>query len=239
MPRPLIAVPGRFSAAASALRFGAVVNARKLLEAVYQAGGEPLTVHPHAPGGVVTPEEIAARLHWADGLLLPGGGDLDPRRYGQEVASEHLYDLDEEQDGFDLAAGAWAAQAGVPVFAICRGLQVMNALRGGDLEQHMDDPHRHVTQSLTAAHPILAQILGAEEVKISCYHHQRIGRLGSNLTPAAVAGDGTVEAVLDWESGEWLLGVQWHPEDTAGTDAAQARLFEVFVEQAARRSEQR
>ena len=234
MRRPLIAVPGRFSASASALRFGAVVNARKLLAAVYHAGGEPLTVLPCAPGGVVDAAEVADRIGWADGVLLPGGGDLDPRRYGQRAESEHLYDIDAEQDAFDLAVAAWAAEHDVPTFAVCRGLQVVNALRGGDLEQHMDDPHRHAVRPVVAAHPVLAELLGPDPVRISCYHHQRIGRLGDGLLPAARAEDGTVEAVVAPDDGGWFLGVQWHPEDTAETDPVQARLFEAFVAQAAR-----
>jgi len=220
--RPLIAVPGRFSASASALRYGAVVNARKLLAAVHRAGGEPLTVLP--AGG-----DVDERLRWADGLLLPGGGDLDPARYGQQPASAEIYDVDVEQDAFDLAAAGWAAEHGVPVLAICRGLHVVNVARGGDLEQHMDVPHRHVTQPVHATHPALAGVLGPGEVVISCYHHQRVARLAPGLRPAAMAADGTVEAAVEAEPAGWFVGVQWHPEDTAETDPAQQGLFTAFV----------
>lgn len=236
MSRPLIAIPGRFSASASALRFRAVVNARKLLDAVFAAGGEPVTVYPHAPGGRVTAAEVAERLAWADGLLLPGGGDLDPRRYGQRPASEHLYDIDEEQDAFDLAAAEWAERAGVPVLAICRGVQVVNTVRGGELDQHMDEPHRDVVQPVRATHPALVGLLGDRTVDISCYHHQRIGRLGAGLEVAARAADGTVEAVVDPHADAWFLGIQWHAEDTADADPAQLSLFRALVEQAALRA---
>ena len=84
--RPLIAVPARFSASASALRYRAEVNARALVEAVYRAGGEPFTLHPHAPGGRADPAEVAERLERCDALLLPGGGDISPHRYGAEDA---------------------------------------------------------------------------------------------------------------------------------------------------------
>ena len=228
MSRPLIAVPGRFSASASALRYGAVVNARKLLAAVHRAGGEPLTLLP--AGG-----DVAERLSWADGLLLPGGGDLDPARYGQQPASAEIYDVDAEQDDFDLAAAGWAAERGLPVLAICRGLHVVNVARGGDLEQHMDVPHRHVTQPLHAIDPALAAVLGPDEVVISCYHHQRVARLAPGLRPAAVADDDTVEAVVEADPAGWFVGVQWHPEDTAETDPAQQALFGAFVD-AARQS---
>lgn len=233
MRRPLIAIPGRFSASASSLRFAAVVNARKLLEAVYRAGGEPLTVFPDAAGAEATPDEVGARLGWVDGVLLPGGGDLDPSRYGQEPMSERLYDVNHEQDAFDLAVAVWAARRAVPILAICRGLHVVNAARGGDLEQHMDHPHRHVTHSVRATHPLLARAVGDEEVQISCYHHQRVGRLASGLTTAAVAADGTVEAVVDVFGAGWFLGVQWHPEDMAEVDSAQGAIFGSFVAAAA------
>ena len=83
MTRPLIAIPARFSESASALRYRAVVASRKLIEAVYAAGGEPLMVFPSAPGGEVDDEEVAQRLHWADGVLLPGGGDIAAHWSGQ------------------------------------------------------------------------------------------------------------------------------------------------------------
>src|SRR5690348_8738234 len=97
--RPLIAIPARFSASASALRFRAEVNAHKLIRAVYDAGGEPLTVHPSLPAD---DEEVRSRINFADGVLLPGGGDLAAHWAGQQ---KHVsqYDVDEVQDAFDLA----------------------------------------------------------------------------------------------------------------------------------------
>jgi putative glutamine amidotransferase len=225
----MIAIPGRFSESASALRYRAVVNARKLLDAVYDAGGEPVSVYPRAP---ISVEEMATRLWWADGLLLPGGGDLDPSRYGQSPASEHLYDIDTEQDEFDLVAAQWAATAGIPVLAICRGVQVVNTARGGDLHQHMDVPHRNVIQQVRATHPELVDLMGDGDVAISCYHHQRLGRVGSGLQVAAVASDGTVEAVVDPDSNGWFLGIQWHAEDTASDDPVQLGIFRALVEHA-------
>ena len=139
---PLVVIPARFSASTSALRFGAVVTARTLSEAVLRAGGEPLTVHPWAPGGRADPAEVGRRLDFADAVLLPGGGDLDPACYGQPAASEYVYDVDAGQDRFDLAVARWALTAGRPLLAICRGLQVVNVARGGTLVQHMDRPHR-------------------------------------------------------------------------------------------------
>ena len=226
---PIVAIPGRFSASASALRYRALVTARALSEAVLRAGGEPVTVHPWAPDGAVSADDVAGRLSFADAVLLPGGGDLAPTTYGQAVAHDDVYDVDEEQDAFDLAVAAWALRAGVPTLAICRGTQVVNVARGGTLLQHMDDPHRHVVHTV-AVDPgsRLASAVGPS-VTASCYHHQSLERLGEGVHAVARADDGTVEAIeLDGHDA-WFLGVQWHPEDTAATDAVQQSLFEALV----------
>ncbi|HNV16083.1 MAG TPA: gamma-glutamyl-gamma-aminobutyrate hydrolase family protein, partial [Dermatophilaceae bacterium] len=109
--RPRIAVPGRFSTNASALRSRALVGSRSLLDGVYAAGGDPLVVLPSAPGGEVTEAEVSDRLSWADGILLPGGGDLAAHWSGQPD-HEALYDVDVEQDAFDLTIARWALRIG-------------------------------------------------------------------------------------------------------------------------------
>ena len=230
--RPLIAVPARFSASASAHRYHALSTARALSEGVLRAGGEPLTVHPWAPDGVLSPEEAGRRLAFADGVLLPGGGDVSPALYGEPVADAAVYDVDEEQDAFDLAVARWALEAGVPLLAVCRGWQLVNVALGGDLEQHMAEPHRHLVHDV-AVEPgtALSGVVGTS-VSASCYHHQRVQRLGTGLIAVAHADDGTVEgAVLPTAAG-WFLGVQWHPEDTVASDAVQLGLFQALVEAA-------
>ncbi len=128
--RPLIAVPARFAATTSALCHAAEVNARALVEAVWRAGGEPATIHPHAPAGVCDPAETATRLARFDGVLLPGG-DLSPHRYGADEAHEAVYDVDHEQDAFDLEVAHQASRLRLPLLAVCRGLQVVNTALGG------------------------------------------------------------------------------------------------------------
>jgi putative glutamine amidotransferase len=253
--RPLVAIPARFSDSASALRYRAEVTARALAEAVYDAGGEPLTMHPHAPGGRADDEEAAGRIEFAQAVLLPGGGDLDPRWSGQRPDPAQ-YDVDVEQDAFDLAVARAAVRSGRPLLAVCRGLQVVNAALGGDLVQDMGaggGDHRHRKHEVTVAAGSLAAsvtggpvvgdpatgdaVVGDTVVSVSCYHHQCLGRLGEGLRAVARAADGVVEAVeLPGRDG-WFLGVQWHPEDLAPENAENGAIFRAFVAAAGDRSQ--
>ena len=227
--RPLVAIPARFSASASALRYAADVIPRAMLDAVHAAGGEPLVVHPVAPGAAVDQSAVADRLWFADAILLPGGGDLAAHWSGQDP-HESQYDVDEEQDAFDLAVAGFALAEGIPLLAICRGNQVVNVARGGDLVQDLGvADHRHLVQEIDIEPgSMLAGITGPSPT-ISCYHHQSLGRLGHGLRPVAHAADGIVEAVELTDARGWFLGVQWHPEDNAATDPRQAALFAALV----------
>lgn len=227
--RPLVVIPARFSLSASALRYQAVVTARALSAAVLAAGGEPLTVHPVAPGGDADPAAAADRLGFAAAVLLPGGGDVAPARYGQRVSSAEVYDTDDEQDGFDLAVARWALAAGMPLLAVCRGMHVVNVALGGTLEQHMPSPHRHLLHQVRVAPGSVLSAVAGSPVTASCYHHQRIERPGTGLVPVAWAEDGTVEAVERPGGPGWFLGVQWHPEDTVTADPAQLAVVRELI----------
>ena len=167
-------------------------------------------------------------------MLLPGGGDLHPAYYGG-TQHESLYDMNREQDAFDVAVAQWSLRTSRPLLAICRGMQVVNAAMGGTLVQDMPTHHRHVRSELalrpgTAVH----HVLGQDMVTISCYHHQAVDRVGAGLCPTASSADGVVEAIELAEPGDgWFLAVQWHPEDTAASDPAQQRLFGALVSAAA------
>jgi putative glutamine amidotransferase len=230
--RPLIAIPARFSATTSALRYAAEVNARALIEAVWRAGGEPVSIHPTDPAE----EDVTARLARFDGILLPGGGDTAPHRYGATDSHDSVYDVDDLQDAFDIEVARHALKSGIPLLAICRGLQVVNVALGGTLEQDMGGPdheHRHLLHSV-AIRPgtRTAHAAGAEKAEASCYHHQRVDRLGNGLTVAATAEDGTIEALELPSARGWFAAVQWHPEDTAHHDTAQQHLFDALVRHA-------
>lgn len=240
--RPLIAVPARFAESTSALRHKAEVGARELIAAVYAAGGEPLQVHPDAPGGSVSPDEVASRLAWVDGILLPGGGDLAAPWSGQEPHPS-LYDVDEEQDAFDLATARFALARSIPLLAVCRGLQVVNVARGGTTVQDMDSRggalghHRHHVHEVTVAQgTLLAGVVGTK-ASVSCYHHQCIDALGEGLVATGRSEEGVIEGVELPSVRGWFLGVQWHPEDTWRTESAQLAVFQALVEAASAASD--
>jgi putative glutamine amidotransferase len=195
------------------------------VRAVERAGGRALLVPPSEDGV----EETLAAL---DGLLFSGGSDLDPGLYEQEPHDE-TFGIHEERDRAELALLEAALERDMPVLAICRGSQVLNVARGGDLVQHLpdvvgDEKHKH-TPGTFADHEVtvedgtrLASLLG-ERAPVKSHHHQGIGRIGDGLRVAAHAEDGTVEAVEDPDR-RFAVGVLWHPE--AGEDAS---LFEELV----------
>ena len=199
------------------------------VQAVERAGGRPLLIPP-SDGGV---EET---LDAVDGLIFSGGADLDPTLYGQEPHAE-TFGIHEDRDRSELALLEGALERDMPVLAICRGSQVLNVARGGDLVQHLpdvvgDEKHKH-TPGTFADHDVtleegtkLASVLG-DRAPVKSHHHQGFGRVGEGLRVAALAEDGTVEAVED-PSHRFALGVLWHPE--AGEDM---KLFEGLVEAAA------
>jgi putative glutamine amidotransferase len=205
------------------------------VEAIERAGGTPLLVPPVEDGV----EEI---LDLLDGLLLSGGADLDPESYGAEAHPE-TSGTRPARDRAELALLEGALARDLPVLAVCRGSQVLNVARGGDLVQHLpevvgSEAHREV-RGVFSEHPVriedgsrLGSLLG-ERTPVKSHHHQGFGRLGEGLREVAWADDGTIEAVEDPER-RFAVGVLWHPE--AGEDA---RLFEALVAEAARYREER
>jgi putative glutamine amidotransferase len=230
--RPAVIIPARFSESASGLRYRAEVAAAKLLQAVWDAGGEPLVLHPTAPQPRI--EELSDRLWMADAVLLPGGGDMSPHWYGQEPLPS-LYGVNQDQDAFDLVMARWAIQEKIPLLAICRGSQVVNVALGGTLVQDMSEAtggrnHRQLVQDIElAADSPLRDVVPSDRLTISCSHHQCIDELADKLQPAAYAADGTIEAVTLAGHEGWFLGLQWHLEDLADSDPVQQGIFRAFV----------
>ncbi len=174
------------------------------------------------------PVENVATLDGLDGLLLAGGSDVDPARYGVTRGSR-TGPPDSERDRLEAALVAEALERDLPVLAICRGLQLLNVALGGTLVQHVEG---HQLPDGEAGHPVaivpgsrLQEILGVEEYSVNSRHHQCADRLAGGLEVAARAPDGVIEA-LELPGKSFVLAVQWHPEDrAAGLDG---RLFEAF-----------
>ncbi|SCK54255.1 gamma-glutamyl-gamma-aminobutyrate hydrolase family protein [Streptomyces sp. WMMB 322] len=178
---------------------------------VQRAGGCALLLPPDADEQA---HRIVSRL---DGLVVSGGPDVDPARYGAERGPD-CGPADPERDAWELALTRAALEQGVPLLGICRGMQVLNVSLGGTLVQHMEG-HRG-SPGTFAEHTVLpvggtrlAEVL-PEPVSVPTYHHQAVARLGDGLVPGAHAEDGTVEA-LELPRGEhpFVLAVQWHPEE--------------------------
>lgn len=231
--RPLIGVPGRRSHSAPILRFSATLAAEAICEAVYCAGGEPAILHGVAADPA---ESLAHRWERLDGLLAPGGADLGPARYGQEP-DPTVEDVVDFQDEFDLAAVHAALAVGLPVLAVCRGMQVLNVALGGTLQQHLpagEVGHRNGMHEVSVvAGSRLHDIVGAQRVDVSSYHHQAVDVLGRDLVVTATSDDGVVEAVEHTTAD--VVAVQWHPEDRHATSATDAALFADLVERAHKR----
>jgi putative glutamine amidotransferase len=180
--------------------------------------------------------------------LLTGGPDVDPALYGQRRQAETDV-TNALVDRFEIALTRTAVGRGLPLLAVCRGLQVLNVALGGTLHQHITDrpdgcDHGRPGVSAgriavdVAAGSRLAQVMGGTEAKTSCFHHQSVDRLGRGLRVTARAADGVVEGLELDEPPEptragWLLAVQWHPETVADTEADQQAIFDAFVVAAA------
>lgn len=191
-------------------------------------------MHPHAPGSAADDSEVAQRLQRADAVLLPGGGDLGGRWSGQPDHPS-LYDVDHEQDAFDLAVARIALDQGMPLLSVCRGTQVVNVARGGTLTPDMDEvpgamgDHRHRVHQVSVDQGTLAARVLGERLEVSCYHHQCLDTLGEGLVVTGRAEEGVVEAVELPQHDGWYLGVQWHPEDSFDRDPIQLGLFRALV----------
>lgn len=210
----------------------AVLLPRRYVDKVTQAGGLPVLLPP-VEGGVA----ILSRL---DGLVLSGGSDVDPARYG---AAPHpaAGPFHEDRDSAELDLCRHALASGLPVLGICRGLQVINVALGGTLHQHLpdlvgDDIHSpdevgYGSHKVSVASQTqLAAILGRSEAAVPTHHHQAIDRLGAGLVATAWTDDGVIEAVefgqaaANGGKAPFMIAVQWHPE--AGDDLS---LFTALV----------
>jgi putative glutamine amidotransferase len=221
-------------------RQAAVAVPAPYLDALERAGGRPAVLRPAAAGV----DEVAPLLDGAEllegfaGLLLTGGGDVDPARYGAPPAPQ-VYGVDAATDEFELALVDGAIGLGLPVLAICRGLQVLNVARGGTLDQHITGRpglEAHGQPGVAGStHTVdvepgtrLWAAVETSTAEASCHHHQAVARVGAGLRVSARCPDGIIEG-LELDGAGWVVAVQWHPEDNAAEDPVQQRLFDAFA----------
>ena len=205
------------------------------VDAVLRAGGVPMMLSGQCP-------DCAERwLDVVDGVVLIGGGDINPAEFGS-AGHETIYNLSAERDAMELALIRALLTHPKPVLAICRGMQILNTVLGGTLHVHLPDvvgesvlhrapprdPIQHSIQ--VAADSELAKVIG-QQVHTASWHHQAIDQLGQGLKAVAWAPDGVIEAV-ELEGRQDLLAVQWHPEITAAEDNGQQHMFDWLIKQA-------
>ncbi len=213
------------------------------VEGVAEAGGVPVVLPP-----IGDARAAEAVIHSLDGLLLSGGSDLDPGYYGEEPAPELGLTIP-ERDAFEMPLLELALRRGLPIFGICRGMQLLNVALGGTLYQDLPSQwgrgvlkHRQETPKWQPTHEVevrggayLVEIMDRDVIKVNSYHHQGIKDLAGGLVVSARSSDGLAEAVEARDLSErWLVGVQWHAEAMRGADPGQNSLFEAHVSAAER-----
>lgn len=236
---PVIAVPARLASsdATDPRVAGANEIFFNIIDLIRTAGLEPRIV-----------EHPGADLTGVAGVVLPGGGDVDPQRYGGKPSPE-LYDVNPEQDELDFSIASRALAKGLPLYGICRGAQVINVIYGGSVLENLgptnvvhtppevpgDVPDDFVTHDvIVEPGTLLAETLDHRDtVTIQSAHHQAINQLGTGLTATAAAADRVIEAFEDKE--RWVVAVQWHPEVEEGPGPVRDGQFNALAREVRRR----
>ena len=211
------------------------------LEGVLRAGGTPV-LFPVTQD----PDQLASLLDRVSGLLLTGGGDIDPALYGEEKRPG-CGECSPSRDAMEYPLCRAALERRMPVLAICRGLQVLSCVLGGTLYQDLAEefstvlshpryevPRDPVHDVLVRPDTLLSAIVGEGPLPVNSRHHQGIHELGAGLRISAESPDGLAEAI-ELPDAPFVLGVQWHPESLSDRYPAHQRLFDAFIEAAAQR----
>jgi putative glutamine amidotransferase len=206
------------------------------LHAIQQAGGVPVALPPQLSAASL--ERIAKEL---GGLLLTGGGDVDPARFG-EAPHPTVYEVAPARDTLETSAVQIALDRRLPILAVCRGIQVLNVALGGSLYQDVgtdpgtelrhsqQEPRDQPTHKVTVEpRSRLARVLGTDEIEVNSLHHQAVKALGRGLVAVAWAPDQIIEGVELADPSRFVLGVEWHPEELVGHSEPARRLFAALV----------
>jgi putative glutamine amidotransferase len=233
---PLIGVTTSLTIGTSPER--AYLNSAYLF-AIQQAGGVPVALPPQ-----LSAASLSRLTRGLDGLLLTGGGDVDPALFG-EAPHPTVDEVAPARDTLEMGAVRIALERGLPILAVCRGVQILNVALGGSLYQDVGtDPgtsirHRQTEARDQATHPVsvksgsrLAETVGADELDVNSMHHQVVKALGEGLVPVAWAPDELIEGVEMTDSSRFVLGVQWHPEELCRRSEPARRLFAALVSSA-------
>ena len=227
--KPLVVIVGRQSDDATGVRGKPFAAGQMYFRSVERAGAIPLMLPPI----LSLADDIPSLLDRVDAVVFHGGGDIDPRRYGQEASEDSLYGIVSEHDEMELAMIAAAIAADKPVLAICRGLQILNVALGGSLVQDIGNDHWHrFTINELDAGSRIAKAMGTEApTRCHCVHHQALDRLGDGLRVVGRHASGIIHAV-ELDQARWIVGTQWHPEDSAADEPQQQGLFDELIRQA-------
>lgn len=210
---------------------------RDYSDAVMRAGGSPVYI-PYV-GDQQIMDHIINQL---DGLLLSGGGDIDPTLFGEEP-HPGLGEIVPQRDQLEIELIQRFVQQKKPILGICRGCQILNIALGGDMYQDLyrqrenllqhqqHAPRNHASHTIQIKEgSLLQQIFQETKVKVNSFHHQAVRKAAPILKVSAVAADGVIEAIEGSSSGLFILGVQWHPECMATTDQHSQKIFRTFVD---------
>jgi putative glutamine amidotransferase len=231
--RPVIGI-------ADTYRDGTCYVSRTYIEAVLKAGGIPVVMPLIRDDSL-----IVELLKSIDGIIFPGGGDFDPAYYKEKPIAQ-MGSINAPRDTFEIRLLHLASENNIPVLGICRGLQLINITFGGSLYQDLPAQyydksvaHRQKSSSNEPSHSVIVEdstvfskIVGDKILMVNSSHHQAVKRLADGFTISGRSADGIVEAMEKIDSANWILGVQFHPEQLVNKDKTLLKIFQEFIEKA-------
>lgn len=206
---------------------------RAYINAIYKNGGIPFVLCPVLKG------ELPLILSKINGVLLTGGGDINPLILGEEPCN-NIGEISSLRDGFEIALTRLALRQQMPILGICRGMQVLAVAAGGTIVQDINSSICHMQKSprYVKTHTVnikkgshLFSVCGKKKITVNSFHHQSVLNCGKNFRPCAFSADGIIEA-MESKKNSFAMGVQWHPEYLYNKNQSQKNIFSAFITQA-------